>query len=86
MTPDLNTINPKPQQQQQHGGVQAYVHDDSHSGKKEHDASSRSGSSSNNGSSRSLSLDALEFAVSLTQHHDAVTGTEKQAVANDYAR
>jgi hypothetical protein len=24
--------------------------------------------------------------VSLTQHHDAVTGTEKQAVANDYAR
>lgn len=31
-------------------------------------------------------LDALEEAVSLTQHHDAVTGTEKQHVANDYHR
>ncbi len=28
--------------------------------------------------------DALEEAVSLLQHHDAVTGTEKQHVANDY--
>eukprot|EP00775_Hariotina_reticulata_P012334 gene12334-12467_t len=34
----------------------------------------------------SRGLDALEYAVSLTQHHDAVTGTEKQHVANDYAR
>jgi hypothetical protein len=33
-----------------------------------------------------MSLDALEFAVSISQHHDAITGTEKQAVANDYAR
>lgn len=28
--------------------------------------------------------DSLEKAVSLTQHHDSITGTEKQHVANDY--
>jgi uncharacterized membrane protein YgcG len=44
------------------------------------------GNGGNGGSNGGSSLDALEAAVSLTQHHDAVTGTEKQAVANDYAR
>lgn len=30
-------------------------------------------------------LDALEAAVALMQHHDALPGTTKQHVANDYA-
>ncbi|KAK9842267.1 hypothetical protein WJX81_003590 [Elliptochloris bilobata] len=30
--------------------------------------------------------DALEEAVALLQHHDSITGTEKQHVANDYHR
>ena len=28
--------------------------------------------------------DSLEAAVSLLQHHDSITGTEKQHVADDY--
>jgi lysosomal alpha-mannosidase len=32
------------------------------------------------------SLNDLREAVGIMQHHDAITGTEKQAVANDYAR
>lgn len=31
-------------------------------------------------------LDSLREAVGIMQHHDAVTGTEKQHVAEDYAR
>ena len=35
---------------------------------------------------KELSTGTLELAVSLLQHHDAITGTEKQHVANDYHR
>jgi len=31
-------------------------------------------------------LDSLREAMGIMQHHDAVTGTEKQHVADDYAR
>ena len=33
---------------------------------------------------RGPNTDALEEAISLAQHHDAVTGTAKQHVADDY--
>lgn len=32
------------------------------------------------------SLEALDEAVGLAHHHDAISGTAKQAVANDYSR
>lgn len=32
------------------------------------------------------SLTQLREVMGVMQHHDAITGTEKQAVANDYAR
>lgn len=39
------------------------------------------------GESSSVSaLDPLREAMGVMQHHDAITGTEKQHVADDYAR
>ena len=40
----------------------------------------------NNLSSINHKLDKLREAMGVMQHHDAVTGTEKQHVAEDYAR
>lgn len=34
----------------------------------------------------SLELQLFREAMGILQHHDAVTGTEKQHVADDYAR
>lgn len=34
----------------------------------------------------SSNLTLLKEAMGIMQHHDAITGTEKQAVAQDYAR
>lgn len=34
----------------------------------------------------SANLEEMQAAMGIMQHHDAVAGTEKQAVAEDYAR
>lgn len=39
-----------------------------------------------NGKNLESSLNDLREVMGIMQHHDAITGTEKQAVANDYAR
>ena len=36
------------------------------------------------GSNRMSELEALKNAVAVSQHHDAITGTAKQAVDSDY--
>lgn len=39
-----------------------------------------------NGEDHENDLTFLKQAVGILQHHDAITGTAKQAVAKDYAR
>lgn len=38
------------------------------------------------GSKYEAKITALRETMGVMQHHDAITGTEKQHVANDYAR
>ena len=40
----------------------------------------------NNKNNQTFTSDRLRRAMAVNQHHDAVTGTEKQPVAYDYAR
>ena len=42
--------------------------------------------SSTSGTGETKSLNELREALGTLQHHDAITGTEKQQVAFDYAR